>query len=108
MYAPHGHGQHLCYRVLSVACSRFLTVADIRCDVGATRGFQCFPYQLFSSHISIHGITSKKPGSADLFFKVCGLSHDRAQVPQTFKNRSALRLLSPRRSPLDVPLRMHT
>jgi hypothetical protein len=34
----HGHGQHLCHRVQSVACSGFLTVADIKCDVGATRG----------------------------------------------------------------------
>jgi hypothetical protein len=38
MYAPHGNGQHLCYRVLCVAGSGFLTVADIKCDVGATRG----------------------------------------------------------------------
>ena len=37
MYAPHGHGQPLCHRVPSVACSGFLTVADIKCDVGATR-----------------------------------------------------------------------
>jgi hypothetical protein len=37
MYAPHEHGQHLSYRVLSVACSGFLTVADIKCDVGGTR-----------------------------------------------------------------------
>jgi len=37
MYAPHEQGQHLCHRVLSVACSGFLTVADIKCDIGATR-----------------------------------------------------------------------
>ena len=37
MYAPHEHGQPLCYRVQSVACSGFPTVADIKCDVGATR-----------------------------------------------------------------------
>ena len=34
--APHEHTQHLCDRALSVACSSFLTVADIKCDVGAT------------------------------------------------------------------------
>ena len=38
MYASHGNGQHLCHRVLSVACSGFLTVAAIKCDVGATHG----------------------------------------------------------------------
>ncbi len=38
MYAPHEHGQHLRHRVPSVACSGFLTVADIKCDVGATSG----------------------------------------------------------------------
>jgi len=37
MYAPHEHGQHRCHRVLSVACSGFLTVADIKGNVGATR-----------------------------------------------------------------------
>jgi hypothetical protein len=37
MYASHEHGQHLCHRVLPVACSGFLTVADVKCDVGATR-----------------------------------------------------------------------
>jgi hypothetical protein len=40
MYAPHEHGQHLCHRVLSAACSGFLTVADIKCParrIGATR-----------------------------------------------------------------------
>jgi hypothetical protein len=36
MYAPHEPGQHLCHRVQSVACSGFLTVADIKCGVGAT------------------------------------------------------------------------
>jgi hypothetical protein len=36
MYAPQEHGHHLFHRVLSVACSDFLTVADIKCDVGAT------------------------------------------------------------------------
>jgi hypothetical protein len=34
--APH-HVQYLCHRALLVACSGFLTVADIKCDVGATR-----------------------------------------------------------------------
>jgi len=29
MYAPHEHAQHLCHRVLSMACPGFLTVADI-------------------------------------------------------------------------------
>jgi hypothetical protein len=38
MYAPREHGQHLCHRVLSVACSGFLTVADMKGNVGATRG----------------------------------------------------------------------
>ena len=38
--APHEHGQHFFHRVLSVACSGFLTVADIKCPprrIGATR-----------------------------------------------------------------------
>jgi hypothetical protein len=30
MYAPHEHGQHLCHRILSVACSAFVTVADTK------------------------------------------------------------------------------
>jgi hypothetical protein len=34
---PHEHGQYLYYRVQSVACSDFLTVADIKCDAGVTR-----------------------------------------------------------------------
>jgi predicted small metal-binding protein len=38
MYAPHEHAQILCRPVLSVACPGFSTVADIKCDVGATRG----------------------------------------------------------------------
>jgi hypothetical protein len=37
MYAPHEHAQHPCRRVLSVGCPAFLTVADIKGDVGATR-----------------------------------------------------------------------
>jgi len=40
IYAPHERGQHLCHRVLSVACSGFLTVADIECPlrrIDATR-----------------------------------------------------------------------
>jgi hypothetical protein len=37
MYAPHEDAQHVFHRVLSVACPGFLTVADIKCDVGATR-----------------------------------------------------------------------
>jgi len=49
MYAPHGHGQHLCYRVLSVACSGFLTVADIKCDVGATRDYATVASPFFST-----------------------------------------------------------
>jgi hypothetical protein len=36
MHAPHEHGQHLCHRVLCVACAGFLTVADTKCNVGAT------------------------------------------------------------------------
>jgi hypothetical protein len=36
MYAPCEHAGHLCHRVLSVACPGFLTVADIKGDVGAT------------------------------------------------------------------------
>jgi hypothetical protein len=43
MYAPHEHGQHLCHRVLSVACPGFLTVADIKGPprrIGATRGLE--------------------------------------------------------------------
>jgi len=39
-YAPHEHAQHPCDRVLSVACPGFLTVANIKGDVGATRGKQ--------------------------------------------------------------------
>ena len=37
MYAPLERSQHLCRRVLSIAYSGFLTVADIKGDVGATR-----------------------------------------------------------------------
>ena len=37
-YAPHEHAQHACHRVLSVACPCFLTVADMKGDVGATHG----------------------------------------------------------------------
>jgi hypothetical protein len=37
MYAPHERAQHPCHRVLFVACPGFLTVADIKGDVGATR-----------------------------------------------------------------------
>ena len=37
MYAPHERAQHRCQRVLSVACAGFLSVADIKGDVGATR-----------------------------------------------------------------------
>jgi hypothetical protein len=37
IYAPHEHAQHPRHRVLSVACPRFLAVADIKGDVGATR-----------------------------------------------------------------------
>jgi hypothetical protein len=41
MYAPHLYEHNLCHRVLSAACSAFLTVmkvADVRCDADATRG----------------------------------------------------------------------
>jgi hypothetical protein len=38
MDARDEHGQHLYHRVQSVACSGFLTVAAIKCDVGATHG----------------------------------------------------------------------
>ncbi len=44
MYVPHEHGQHLCHRTLSVTCSSFLTVADIKCPsrrIGATRDGKC-------------------------------------------------------------------
>jgi hypothetical protein len=37
MYAPHEHGQPLCHRVLSMGCSGFLAVADMKGNVGATR-----------------------------------------------------------------------
>jgi len=37
MYAPHEHGPHLSCRVLAVACSDFLTLADMKGNVGATR-----------------------------------------------------------------------
>jgi hypothetical protein len=37
MYAPSMWGQHLCSRFLTLACPGFLTVADIKGDVGATR-----------------------------------------------------------------------
>jgi hypothetical protein len=40
MYAPHEHAQHLCHRVLSLACPGFLAVADLKGDVGATRVYQ--------------------------------------------------------------------
>jgi hypothetical protein len=38
MYAPHEHAQNPCHRVLSVACPGLSTVAEIKGDVGATRG----------------------------------------------------------------------
>jgi len=31
------NAQHLCQRVLSIPCPGILTVAEIKCDVGATR-----------------------------------------------------------------------
>ena len=37
MYAPHEHAQHLRHRVLSIACPSYLTAAEIKGDVGATR-----------------------------------------------------------------------
>ena len=37
MYAAHEPAQHLCHRVLSLACPGYLTAADIKGDVGATR-----------------------------------------------------------------------
>jgi hypothetical protein len=37
MYALHQHAQHLCSRFLTLACPGFLTVADIKGNVGATR-----------------------------------------------------------------------
>ena len=40
MYALHQHAQHLCPRVLTLACPRLLTVADIKGHVSATRGFR--------------------------------------------------------------------
>ena len=41
MYVPHEHGQRLCHRVLTVACSGSLTVAAVKCPsrpIGATHG----------------------------------------------------------------------
>jgi len=35
-YGLHEPGQHFCYRVLSVAGSGFLALADMKCAVGAT------------------------------------------------------------------------
>jgi hypothetical protein len=37
MYALLQHAQHLCSRFLTLACPGFLTVADIKGNVGATR-----------------------------------------------------------------------
>jgi hypothetical protein len=37
MYAPHEQTEHICHRGLSLACPGFLTAADIKGDVGATR-----------------------------------------------------------------------
>jgi hypothetical protein len=37
MYALHEQTQYLCHRVLSMACPGFLTLADIKGEVGATR-----------------------------------------------------------------------
>ena len=37
MYAPHEHGQHLCHRVQSVACSGPLTVAQALLPVCSVR-----------------------------------------------------------------------
>jgi len=37
MYALRQHAQHLCPRVLTPACPGFLTVADLKGNVGATR-----------------------------------------------------------------------
>jgi hypothetical protein len=42
MYAPHQHVQRVSRRVLSVARSGFLRVADIKGDVGATRKKKAF------------------------------------------------------------------
>jgi hypothetical protein len=49
MCAPHEHAQHLCHRVLSMACPDFLTVADIKSDVGATRAIG--PSQFAQKHL---------------------------------------------------------
>ncbi len=37
IYAPHEHAEHVCHRVLPMACAGSLMVDDIRGDVGATR-----------------------------------------------------------------------
>jgi hypothetical protein len=49
MYAPREFAQHPCHRVLSVACPGFLTVADIKGDVGATREFGATLRLLFAA-----------------------------------------------------------
>ncbi len=36
LYAPHEHSQRLCPRLLAPACARFLTVTDIKGNVGGT------------------------------------------------------------------------
>jgi len=44
MYAPHDHAQYRRHRVLSVACSGFSTVVDIKGDVAAS--YVVYLYQL--------------------------------------------------------------
>jgi hypothetical protein len=46
-YTPRERGQHLSHRVQYAAGSGFLTVADIKCDVGAILG-ECLAIGLFA------------------------------------------------------------
>jgi hypothetical protein len=54
MYAPQEHAQHLCGRPVSMAHPAFLTVADMKSDVGASRGlfFRYYPESLDARHVA--------------------------------------------------------
>ena len=70
MYAPHEHAQHLCHRVRSVACPGFLTVADIKGDVGATREGYCGPQHRQEVENSFSGRSTKYTGGPPILTQV--------------------------------------
>jgi hypothetical protein len=72
MYAPQQRAQYPCHRVLSVACPGFLTGADIRGDVGATRdsqvvrvGCKKISFPFVCVHGSLHITPAMAAGVAD-------------------------------------------